>query len=490
MKTVPHPSIPLQVLVSAGWSALLLGAIAMVGSNAGLAQPLYRVEVLAADAATLKQVRVRVPDAFLVPGANNVPTAIAGTFAQAENAQTLANELRSMGLQNTAITQLEKGDGPQSGGTGGGGTSAGTTVATAAMPSSATPSSVAPSESPPTPPEASPAPADGQRPYLTLVHVADPTAAEMRLSDVRRYFPTAQPTQFQGQAAIETGSFSQLSQARLQADELTSQGFDAVTVRASDLNTAIAQVPDAPTPTATGSYWVLVSDPMGDKFGAVQRLIPSSSQTTFNQQAVIRTGEFTNREEALDQVAYLATQGYEAGAFPAADGANSSMAGDAAAPPSQPPTESTTALPESAAVSTSTQPVAPSAPTAPVSPAPASPTGDAAPAASASMPAIAPLNTQQYASQRRMEEFTAPTATTASNTTAPVTFYWVLVPTNQQDGILDRAKSVAADAFIRQWEGATVVQVGTYRERPSAEAALQKLSQLGLSGQLVEQQPG
>jgi hypothetical protein len=106
------------------------------------------------------------------------------------------------------------------------------------------------------------------------------------------------------------------------------------------------------------------------------------------------------------------------------------------------------------------------------------------------MPAIAPLNTQQYASQRRMEEFTAPTATTASNTTAPVTFYWVLVPTNQQDGILDRAKSVAADAFIRQWEGATVVQVGTYRERPSAEAALQKLSQLGLSGQLVEQQPG
>ncbi|MGK7911911.1 MAG: hypothetical protein AB4050_10590 [Synechococcus sp.] len=78
---------------------------------------------------------------------------------------------------------------------------------------------------------------------------------------------------------------------------------------------AIAAAP----PVASSAYWVLVADPMGEQLNAIQAIVPTAEAAVYNQQQVVRTGEFATEQDALDQVRYLSTQGYEAGIFTADD---------------------------------------------------------------------------------------------------------------------------------------------------------------------------
>ncbi|MEM9567577.1 MAG: hypothetical protein AAF974_04660, partial [Cyanobacteria bacterium P01_E01_bin.34] len=81
-----------------------------------------------------------------------------------------------------------------------------------------------------------------------------------------------------------------------------------------ELPSAAVPVAAAP-PVNSAAFWVLIADPMGEQLDDIQAIVPTAETTLYNQQQVVRTGEFATEEEALDQVRYLSTQGYEAGIF-------------------------------------------------------------------------------------------------------------------------------------------------------------------------------
>ncbi|NJO85349.1 MAG: hypothetical protein HC818_00360, partial [Synechococcaceae cyanobacterium RM1_1_27] len=64
------------------------------------------------------------------------------------------------------------------------------------------------------------------------------------------------------------------------------------------------------------------------------------------------------------------------------------------------------------------------------------------------------------------------------------TGFLVVVPA--QEGRLEQVQSQVPDAFLRRSGEQTVIQVGSYQMRSSAEQAVQSLMELGLQGQIID----
>ncbi|WP_156820180.1 hypothetical protein [Synechococcus sp. PCC 7336] len=373
---------------SMAWVSLTSLAIALSSfGNAAIqtvarAESIYRVEVQSAAPDILALVQTQVPDAYILTKADGSRAIAAGTFTAETNARQQATQLRAVGAAPATVVPFELETSPNA---------------------------------PASQPTAAANPASSARTYAALVRVPAEAVPATTLERVRQFFPQSELLTYNGQSAIRTGTFSQVSQAKLQTDWLKEQEFDAIavplaTLNRDDLNPAAA-APDAP------AHWVLVADPVGANFRPIRSLIPAAQATLYNQQQVVRAGVHTSREQASAQVQFLASQGYEAGIFPA---------------------------------------------TVP---------------ASSAQTAIAPAN----------ELSTTPSTSEAPAQTDSESIYWVYVPTASSGDTLVRVREIAADAFVRQWQGRSVVQVGSYFERPSAELALQKLSQMGLAGEIVQE---
>ena len=64
---------------------------------------------------------------------------------------------------------------------------------------------------------------------------------------------------------------------------------------------------------------MLVADPIGKHYATLKAIVPDAQPTLYNQQQVVHTGEFATEEEAMEQVRFLASKGYESGIFSAQD---------------------------------------------------------------------------------------------------------------------------------------------------------------------------
>ncbi len=273
--------------------ALLAGSLAAFAPAlpAALALTRYQVHVLADEAAALAQVRTQVPDAYFVQGDGQV-FILAGTFINRNHAQRRQAELERLGLPVRVVSRQET-DPPLP----------------PAFPAQTAPDRPSPSPAPPAP---TAPPFDPQRPFAT--QVPNPTGDPRLEERVRRFFPGAAVVQYRGQAALQTGTFSRLSLAQDQARWLTAQGLPAVAVSLAGEETV--GDPDSNPPQGE-RYWVLVADPSGEKWPALQQLLEGSLPLIYDNLRVVRTGGFADPAAAAEQVLYLADQGYEAGIFPA-----------------------------------------------------------------------------------------------------------------------------------------------------------------------------
>ncbi len=198
------------------------------------------------------------------------------------------------------------------------------------------------------------------------------------------------------------GQFSQQAQAQIQANWLEQRGYNVQVIEQANLPTstppATAAAPtESPAEAAaeTAQVWVLVADPLGDREAELKRLIPDATALSYRDLRVVRTGSFTSETEANEQIRFLASQGIEAGVFPALD-----------------------------------------------------------------------------------------RATPASELGAT---FRVLVP--YSEAALQQVLSLSPDAFSREWEGRRVIQFATYARAHNAEAAVARLAELGLSAEVVRDEP-
>ncbi len=392
--------------------------------------PIYQLYVRSED---LERVQAQVPDAILVEGEEGI-FILAGSFGQRTNAERRLAELEQLGLPVQLVLR-QPGD-P-------------TPVAVSPMtrpspnpdpsPDSTQPASTQPAPDPvPGSPEPTPIASvaaverglelDPQRPYWVLV--PNPTQDPQMAAQVRRFFPTAVDVIYQQQAALQTGTFNQLTLAQEQSRWLTNQGLAAVAIP----NPALAPLNSGANPVSgadgsagspgTGSLpsqgeglWVLVADPTGERLTPLQQRFSGAIPLRFDGIQVVKTGGFDDNTSAQQQVEQLAGLGYEAGIFPAD-------------------------LSRSEPVLSSTTP--------------------------ASNADSGPTNGSDG---------------TGVSAGATPTFL-VLVPADT--GILEQVQQLVPDAFLRRYQDQTVVQVGSYRLRPSAEQAIQGLAAAGLGGQIVE----
>ncbi|MFQ3584356.1 MAG: sporulation protein [Cyanobacteriota bacterium] len=281
-------------------------------SPAAFALTRYQVHVLSGTAADLAQVQTHVPDAYWVQGDDEV-FILAGTFINRNHAQRRQTELERLGLQVRVVSRAET-DPPL-------------------PPARVTPPNSAPSAASSRQPENGLRPAvanvpastlpssqpssPSQRPFVT--QVPNPTQDPRLEEQVRRFFPGATVVEYQGETALRTGEFSRLSLAQDQARWLTARGLPAVAVAVAEMGTESfpATDPILANPEQGENYWVLVADPTGEKLSALEKLIAGSLPLIYDDLRVVRTGGFANAQAAEEQVRYLASQGYEAGVFPA-----------------------------------------------------------------------------------------------------------------------------------------------------------------------------
>ncbi len=274
-------------------TALLAGSLAagVLAPPAVFALTRYQVHVLTDEAAALAQVRAQVPDAYFVQGEGQV-FILAGTFLNRSHAQRRQAELERLGLPVRVVSRQDT-DPPLP----------------PAFPAQTAPDRPSPS---PVPPAPTAPPFDPQRPFAT--YVPNPSRDPRLEERVRRFFPGAALVQYRGQAALQTGTFSRLSLAQDQARWLTAQGLPAVAVSLAEAGTD--RDPDSNPPQGE-RYWVLVADPTGEKWPALKQLLEGSLPLIYDNLRVVRTGGFADPAAAAEQVRYLASQGYEAGIFPA-----------------------------------------------------------------------------------------------------------------------------------------------------------------------------
>ncbi|NJK61710.1 MAG: sporulation protein [Synechococcaceae cyanobacterium SM2_3_1] len=370
--------------------------------------PIYQVWVESGTPESLDQVRTVVPDAYLAVGSDG-PHILGGTFINRTHAQDRKTRLEQLGLQVVVVE---------------------TTATQESAPASTDPP---PASSPvSTPIPASPPGSENlvnlNRPYVVLV--INPDNDPQWVTQVRRFFPNAVTTTYQQQPALQTGSFSQLSQAQAQSGWLSSQGWQALAIPNPSFRTSTTPASAPPpasaddgnsTSSAGEAFWLLVADPTGDQLNAIRQLIPDAIPLVYDNLRVVRVGGFANPEAAQPQIQRLASQGFEAGLFPA------------------------------------------------------------------DLSRTKPVLTVQPASTAPTPEPTPTPTDNASNSppAAPDSVYIVITAATQGESQLTQIQSFAPDAFLKEWQERSVIQVGTYRQRRNAEEALQSLSQLGLTGEIV-----
>ena len=415
------------------WGGILLLSLMLPGS-AGWTQgiPFYQIYVRSED---LERVQTQVPDAILVEGEEGV-FILAGSFGERTNAERRLAELEQLGLPVQLVLR-QPGD----------------PTPVAVSPSSSTPSpSPTPSPEPvppqstpedptaqagdtpalvpgsptpdPTPPplqtgSANAAEFDSSRPFWVLV--PNPSQDGQVTEQVRRFFPTARDVIYQQQAALQTGSFSQLALAQEQSRWLTNQGLTAVAIPNPDLDTLPLGQPTTGDPGISSApglrgegLWVLVADPVGEQLPTLQQSFPGAIPLRFDGIQVVKTGGFDQAELAQQQVEQLAAMGFEAGVFPA-DLSRSEPLLTSEIPPS---------------------------------------------------------------------DVDIPEDVDLAGAGGVTTGFLVVVPA--QEGRLEQVQSQVPDAFLRRSGEQTVIQVGSYQMRSSAEQAVQALVELGLEGQIID----
>ncbi len=403
---------------------------------------LYQVFVISDQDQDLAQVQTLVPDAIFVRDQSQT-SILAGTFLNQIYAAERQAELEVMGLTVSIVTREDNGEppppspSPEPDPATPSPASPSTPTVTPTAPStsttSPTPSPVANPLSTPAPPEVEPI--SELRAYAVLV--PNPNGDPNLATQIRRFFPSATDVLYQRYPALQTGSFSQLSQAQEQARWLTFQGFPALAVPSPQVFDPSAssgtppRTPESPTllnPTPAPSispqvsqpvppssdpqvaeigelWWVFVADPVGDTLSDLQAIIPEATPLIYDDLQVVKTGGYSNQADAETQQVYLASQGYEAGIFPAE------------------------------------------------------------------------------------LERTEPVFQPVSPTTASAAGFFVIVTSSNPEATLDQIQTIAPDAFLRQYQNQDVIQVGSYRLRLSAEEAVQALQELGLEGEIVSRNP-
>ncbi|MDX2273703.1 MAG: sporulation protein [Cyanobacteriota bacterium] len=349
----------------------------------------YQVQVLSEDPTVLSQIQTQVPDAYLVITPDQT-VILAGTFLNRIHAEKRRQALAALGV-SVRVVAVTPGDPPL----------------TPAVPPSPLATSLA-TPLPGTLPE---------RRYRVIVAVPTSQGEELT-NQVKRFFPQAQPTTYQGEAALQTGSFSQLAQAQDQVSWLAAQGIPAMAVATASPPASSSPVSPQASPPQTGEeFWVLVADPTGEQLDLLQAQLPQAVPLLYDDLQVVKTGGFASESEAQAQLQTLAQLGYEAGVFPADLRRSQPILADLEG---SSPTPSTMA-------------------TAPSPPATSPPSAEGA--------------------------------------------WWVIVTDISQ---LAQVQVLAPDAFIRPYQNRSVIQVGTYRLRQNAEQALKTLMAAGLAGQIVD----
>ncbi|MCF2971787.1 sporulation protein [Synechococcus sp. Nb3U1] len=264
----------------------------------------YQVRVLSERAADLAQVQTQVPDAYWVQGDEQV-FILAGTFINRAHAQRRQIELERLGLQVRVVSREET-DPPLPPAVANPPNQGSSSPAASSGPPETVPAATVPSSQP-----------SAQRPFAT--QVPNPTQDPRLEEQVRRFFPGATVVEYQGQAALQTGEFSRLSLAQDQARWLTARGLPAVAVAVADTETQPFPSGDPVLANLEQgeNYWVLVADPTGEKLPTLESLLTRSLPLIYDDLRVVRTGGFAHAQAAEEQVRYLASQGYEAGVFPA-----------------------------------------------------------------------------------------------------------------------------------------------------------------------------
>jgi hypothetical protein len=410
---------------------------------------LYQVYVISDQPNDLTTIQTQVPDALLVTSGEQV-FILAGTFSSPTNAGRRAKTLQDLGFKTKVVSREDSEAPPKP-----------------LSPQSPSPSlppqpipSITPGISLPTPP---------LRPYTVLV--LNPNRDPGLSQAVLRFFPRAQEVTYQQQPALQTGSFSQLTQAQNQSRWLNAQGFGSVVVESSTLNASLpAQAspdssvsPPSPTPTSTSTrsptstppppppktdsqvkttvsskavpvdpsvgelFWVLVADPVGDKLEPLKKLYPEAIPLTYDRLRVVKVGGYPDESSGQARISELNQQGYEAGLFPADLEATEPILGSAK--PVSPPPQSSPPPDHSGRSNNSNN---------------------------------------------------------SNSSEDPAPAYVVIVNSGTPQE-LKQVQTIAEDAFIRTYQNKQVIQVGTYRSKKSAEAGLEKISKLGLSGQIIEQ---
>ena len=191
-----------------------------------LADPLYYVEVGSTSEQELATVRTKVSDAYIVTKPDGTKSILAGIFSSEANARQLVADLQALNVSSPSMTALESDPEEDSRND----TSASDPPATTAAANSAADTSDRQTTA-----ENSPS---SRRDYATLVTVPTDIQPANALKDIRHLFPQASLQTYEGQPAIQTGTFSNRSQAQLQADWLASQDLRAIAVPSDRLNQA------------------------------------------------------------------------------------------------------------------------------------------------------------------------------------------------------------------------------------------------------------
>lgn len=432
---------PAQGLKTRSWMGWILTLWFLVGSfPPAWALTLYQVYVISDQPKDLTTIQTQVPDALLVSSGKQV-FILAGTFSSSTNAERRAKTLQDLGFKTKVVPREDNEAAPEP---------LNPQSPTQSSPTPQPIPSITPGISLPTPP---------LRPYTVLV--LNPNQDPGLSQSVLRFFPRAQEVTYQQQPALQTGSFSQLTQAQNQSRWLNAQGFGSVVVESSTLNASpqpspetppqatpdpslspspappsappsspsptpvtpspatVSQVKTTPTskpipvdPSVGELFWVLVADPVGEKLDPLRKLYPEAIPLTYDQLRVVKVGGYPDESSGQERISVLNKQGYEAGLFPA-------------------DLEATEPILGSNQVSTTPQPQS------------------------------------------------------SPNLEDPLPTYVVIVNSGTPEQ-LKQVQAIAEDAFIRTYQNKQVIQVGTYRNKKSAEAGLEKISQLGLSGQVIE----
>ncbi|MEL7084488.1 MAG: hypothetical protein AAGE92_04565 [Cyanobacteria bacterium P01_G01_bin.4] len=240
--------------------------------------------------ATLAEVQHFFPDASL-QAYNQGQAVETGTFSHRSQAQLQADWLQTKGLHAISVPAgpLESNSAP--------------------APTSPTTASAPPTAAPP-PTNQVPVAETAHQPE-TATPASAPASVNTGTTASTPASPIAPPAD--ALASVAPPASSQPETTAVNAPAATSTPA-ANPVPQSEPPAEAAPVAAAP-PVDSAAYWVLIADPVGEQLSDIQAIVPTAEAALYNQQQVVRTGEFATEAEALEQVRYLSTQGYEAGIF-------------------------------------------------------------------------------------------------------------------------------------------------------------------------------